>query len=80
MMCTYSSCLIFGNDAGQIEFSLVIGEEVAALGHRLVIQGVGQSLVVFAVLPNHCRVEGRKKKRLRLKVEKTTKYARETTY
>ena len=59
-MCTYGSSLIFGDDAGQIEFPLVVGEEVATLGHRLVLQGVGQRLVVFAVLSNHCRVEGRR--------------------
>ena len=51
---TYIFDLILGNESREVEFSLVVGEEVPALCNRLSLYGGRQSFVVFATLPDHC--------------------------
>ena len=51
--CTYMFNLILGNELGEVEFSLVVGEEVLALRDCLALQGIAHCLVVFTMLLDH---------------------------
>lgn len=51
--------LKLSNESWQIQFPLVVGEEVPALSYSLGLQSSRESLAIFTMLLNHCREEGR---------------------